>query len=87
MVDAASPEEDVGLADAALEDDAAIAAWVVGTTEDDEVSAAIAFCCATNVVEEAGQPTPVPLRFCRVTSAALMRASWDAVELSEGKVS
>ena len=47
----------------------------------------IAFCCAENVVETMGQPTPGPLRFWSVTAAALRRASWEAVELSVGKVS
>jgi len=44
-----------------------------------------ATACALNVVESIGQPCPVPLRFSSVTIAALMRASWDAVELSWGK--
>lgn len=44
-----------------------------------------ASACAWNVVEATGQPFPDPLRFCSVTVAALMRASWDAVELSSGK--
>ena len=41
--------------------------------------------CAWKVVEATGQPCPDPLRFCSVSVAALMRASWDAVELSSGK--
>jgi hypothetical protein len=45
----------------------------------------IAAACAWNVVEATGQPCPDPLRFCSVTVAALMRASWDGVELSSGK--
>jgi hypothetical protein len=45
----------------------------------------IAAACAWNVVEATGQPCPDPLRFCSVTVAALMRASWDAVESSSGK--
>lgn len=52
-----------------------------------EVSAPIAFPCAEKVVEEIGQPTPGPSRFCRVTAAAFKRASWDAVLLSVGKES
>ena len=47
--------------------------------------ALIAAACAWNVVETTGQPFPGPLRFCSVSVAALMRASWDAVELSSGK--
>lgn len=39
------------------------------------VSAPIAFPCAENVVEEIGQPTPGPSRFCKVTAAAFKRAS------------
>lgn len=50
-----------------------------------EPPAWIAFCCATNVVDAAGHPTPGPLRFWSVTSAASMRASWEACELSVGK--
>jgi len=38
------------------------------------VSALIAFCCAEKVVEEMGQPTPGPSRFCSVTAAAFKRA-------------
>lgn len=45
----------------------------------------IAFCCARNVVEAAGQPTPGPLRFWRVTIAACRRVSWEFLELSVGK--
>ncbi len=45
----------------------------------------IAAACVWNVVEATGQPCPVPLRFCSVTVAALMRMSWDVVELSTGK--
>jgi hypothetical protein len=45
----------------------------------------IAFCWARNVVEAAGQPTPGPLRFWRVTSAACIRVSWDSLEPSVGK--
>ncbi len=37
------------------------------------------------ILTATGQPCPVPLRFSSVTIAALMRASWDAVELSWGK--
>lgn len=51
------------------------------------VSASIAFCCAENVVDEMGHPTPAPSRFCKVTAAAFRRASWEAVLLSVGKVS
>lgn len=40
-----------------------------------DVSAPIAFPCAENVVEEIGQPTPGPSRFCKVTAAAFKRAS------------
>lgn len=40
-----------------------------------DVSAPIAFPCAEKVVEEMGQPTPGPSRFCRVTAAAFKRAS------------
>lgn len=39
------------------------------------VSAPIAFPCAEKVVEEIGQPTPGPSRFCKVTAAAFKRAS------------
>lgn len=46
--------------------------------------ALMAACWAVNVVETTGQPTPGPLRFWRVTAAALIRASCDAVELSVG---
>jgi hypothetical protein len=45
----------------------------------------IAAACAWNVVEATGQPFPDPLRFCSVTVAALMRASWDPTEPSSGK--
>ena len=44
-----------------------------------------AACCNVSVVETAGHPFPVPLRFCSVTSAVSMRASCDATELSSGK--
>lgn len=47
----------------------------------------MAFCCAENVVDATGQPWPGPFRFCRVTAAALRRASCEFVELSSGKVS
>jgi hypothetical protein len=40
-----------------------------------DVSALIAFPCAEKVVEEIGQPTPGPSRFCKVTAAAFKRAS------------
>lgn len=40
-----------------------------------DVPALIAFPCAEKVVEEIGQPTPGPSRFCRVTAAAFKRAS------------
>lgn len=51
--------------------------------EEEEVPAAdevdapswTAFSWAKNVVELAGQPTPAPNKFCKVTSAVLMRAS------------
>lgn len=45
----------------------------------------MAWACAVNVVEAAGHPTPGPLKFCKVTTAALRRASLDALELSVGK--
>ena len=35
----------------------------------------IAFCTATKVVDAAGQPTPGPRKFWRVTRAALIRAN------------
>lgn len=47
--------------------------------------ACIACCCAEKVVETIGQPTPGPFRFCKVTAAALRRASCEAVELEVGK--
>ena len=40
----------------------------------------------TRVVDDAGQPTPDPNKFCSATVAAWLRASWDAVELSVGNV-
>ena len=50
-------------------------------------SAWTAATCAPNVVAAWGQPTPGPWMFWSVTVAALRRASWDALELSSGKVS
>jgi len=41
---------------------------------------------ALKVVDAAGHPTPGPRRFCRVTVAALRRASLDALESSSGKL-
>lgn len=40
----------------------------------------------TQLVAAIGQPTPVPLKFCRVTEHAWSRASCEATELSSGKV-
>jgi hypothetical protein len=45
----------------------------------------MAFCWARNVVEAAGHPTPGPRRFCKVTIAVCIRASFEALELSVGK--
>jgi hypothetical protein len=39
---------------------------------------------AKNVVDEAGQPTPGPLRFWRVVTDVWRRVIWDATELSVG---
>jgi hypothetical protein len=47
-------------------------------------SARMAACWATKVVDDAGQPTPGPWRFCKVTRAASIRASWEAFESSDG---
>lgn len=55
------------------------------TTVDGSWPALTAACWAEKVVAATGQPTPGPLMFCRVTAAALIRASWDAWELSVGK--
>jgi hypothetical protein len=63
-------EEVVEIAAAALEETAGVAPEDPGVV----VSALIAFCCAENVVEAMGQPTPGPSRFCRVTAAAFKRA-------------
>ena len=49
------------------------------------VPARIAWACAPKVVAACGHPTPGPKRFWSVIVAALMRASWDACELSVGK--
>lgn len=61
---------------------------VVGAVgEDGDVvpdSSKIASCCAANVVEEIGQPTPGPCKFCKVTAAVFKRASCEACESSVG---
>lgn len=44
------------------------------------------FLRSAQSVAASGQPTPVPLKFCRVTEHASSRASWEATELSSGKV-
>ena len=33
-----------------------------------------AFCCANNVVLDAGHPLPDPFKFCKVINAAVIRA-------------
>ena len=45
----------------------------------------MALSWARNVVDTAGQPTPGPFKFWRVTRAAWIRACWEAFELSVGK--
>ena len=47
---------------------------------------ASACCCATNVVEDAGHPTPGPLRFCSVISDASMRAEAEVLSVPVGNV-
>lgn len=37
------------------------------------------------MVDDAGHPTPGPLRFCNVIIAASIRAAWDAFDASVGK--
>lgn len=63
--------EDVGVDEASVDINGGVA------LEDPlvDVSALIAFPCAEKVVEEIGQPTPGPSRFCKVTAAAFKRAS------------
>lgn len=76
------------VATAAWVDTAALVAAAVEAigAGDEEPSSEIDFCKAIQVVEEAGQPCPVPFKFCNVTRHASMRASWEAVELSWGNV-
>ena len=56
-----------------------------GAAADVAVPARIACACAPKVVAACGHPTPGPKRFWSVIVAALMRASWEACELSVGK--
>jgi len=72
-VTVAGADEEVADEDKGEDEDAA--------ADDDDaavVPSCIAFCCATKVVEAAGQPFPVPLIFCKVTRAVCILASWDA---------
>lgn len=45
-----------------------------------------AVACAPKVVLERGQPTPGPLRFCSVTTAAVIRACASCVVFPSGNV-
>lgn len=56
----------------------------IGLATHGQLVLSIACLCALNVVDAAGQPTPGPLKFCKVTAAAFRRASCDAFELSVG---
>lgn len=55
-----------------------------GADEGGGPGACSASCCATNVVDSMGHPTPMPSRFCSVAAAVLSRVSCDASESSSG---
>jgi len=57
----------------------------VAAEDEPSAPASIALACAEKVVETMGQPTPGPLRFCKVTAAALILASFEALLSSVGK--
>ena len=69
--------------------------WKPRSGASREISAALArfagaaftaACWARRVVDTAGQPWPGPWRFCSVIRAAVMRALFEALELSVGNV-
>jgi len=83
-VDVGAGADDAGAARTGVADAEAAGAGAAGAGA--AVPAAIAFACACSVVLTIGHPFPTPFKFCNVIDMAVIRASWEAMDESVGKV-